>query len=162
MTVGAKRSPTNDLFIMEKRQKEMIIAVMEKSGTCEIRVGGWSMWPFIRNNDIIRVARGVAPPYLGKVVAIFNGEQLIAHRVVWARRENGGRLIFWVLGDFFPGSLSRVEEDHLMGTVLGVRREGAIKKFWFIQPFCGLAIVIGFFLRTILSVGDKIKSVSRN
>ena len=146
---------------MQKHQKEMIIAALEKFGTGEIRVGGWSMWPFIRNNDIIRVARGVTPPYLGKVVAFFNGEQLIAHRVVWVQRGNEKRLSFWIQGDFVSSSLSRVEKNQLLGTVIGVKREGAIKKFWFIQPFCSLALVIGFFLRTIFSICDKIKSVSR-
>ncbi len=147
---------------MEKHQKEMIIAALEKFGTSEIRVGGWSMWPFIRNNEIIQVARGVAPPYLGKVVAFFNGEQLIAHRVAWVQGRTEGQLNLWVQGDFAARSLSKVEKNKLLGTVMGVKRGKMIKRFWFIQPFCGCALIIGFFIRTIFGICDKIKSVARN
>ncbi|MFC1583932.1 S24/S26 family peptidase [Fibrobacterota bacterium] len=145
---------------MDKHQKQILLTALDKFGTVEVRVGGWSMWPFIRHNETIVVAKEMKTPYLGKVIAFFNENQLIAHRVAWSRPKGNGSADFWVLGDFSQFSLSRIDSRQVIGTVSGLKVDG-FRNLWLIQPFCVFALIIGFILRGILSINKLVKWIFR-
>ena len=41
---------------MKATHKEMLLASLEKFNSCEVVVGGTSMWPFIKDGDIVGVS----------------------------------------------------------------------------------------------------------
>jgi len=105
------------------------------------------MWPFICDGDIVVIHQGINWPYLGKVVAIFHGSQLIAHRIVWVYKKKDGDSSVWLQGDFSKSSIAKVKLNQVIGTVVQLERNNRILKKWFMPPWYFFAIPIAYLFR---------------
>jgi signal peptidase I len=85
------------------------------------------MAPGIREGDWLRVKPiGVdGPPRPGEVVVRIAGERLVAHRLVEIR--DGSAV---TRGDACRASDSAVPAESLLGRVVEVKREPAVRRFW--------------------------------
>jgi len=142
---------------MRKSQKEMVIASLEKFGSVELTVGGWSMWPFIRNGNTIRIKRKTGYLFPGMVGVIFNGDQLIAHRIIW-KRHSGTGVSYWISGDSMGLNFSLVHDNEVIGCVKRIGRKWNLQNLWLFYPLCLFSPIIGFFLAFILKRSEFIKS----
>lgn len=97
-------------------EKSLLIETMGHNGSCRVRAGGHSMLPSIRDGDTVCIEslKGGLPAK-GDVVAFFNGENLILHRVVKGLLTRGDR--------YFT-STRVVAIDEILGKVLWVERNG--------------------------------------
>jgi signal peptidase I len=101
---------------------DLIRPLLQRGISCRFRAKGSSMWPFIREGDIITVAPlEKQPPELGEVFAFehpANG-RLTVHRVVSTRNQ---ALLF--KGDNTRQPDGSVPTEKLVGRVTRVEREG--------------------------------------
>ena len=142
---------------MKESQKEIVLAALEKFHKVEIIVGGWSMWPFIRNGDTIRIRKITKSLNPGKVAVFFNGDQLIAHRVIWKKScENS--VCYWISGDYSNSNFDRVEETEIVGFVDKIGKKWRLRTLWLHYPLNLSAPFIGFFLAKLVKVIEFIKS----
>jgi hypothetical protein len=106
---------SEDLVILMKE-------VLSRDSCFRFRARGFSMFPFIRDNDIVTVAplKGAFPAY-GDVVAFLHPElkKLTVHRVV----KRKGRL-YAIKGDNLELADGLVPLDSILGTVIKVERKG--------------------------------------
>ncbi len=110
---------------MELRQKKALELALQEFGESWVKLGGWSMWPFIRNGDEVLLKPLAKKNMSGRIVGYFAGNQLIVHRVLreeW--RENG--LCFMVEGDFNPNSAVWINSCDCLGQVVRIRRNGQL------------------------------------
>lgn len=85
-------------------------------------VRGWSMYPFIRNGDVIEVAPVlIDKTCVGDVVLFRCGERLLAHRVV-GQLLDGQSVRLRVRGDRFLNEDPPIAEPDLLGQVRLVYR----------------------------------------
>jgi hypothetical protein len=119
-----------------------MLFALDKQGECAVTVGGRSMWPFIRPNDRIRIVPH-KPLSLraGQVVAFFENDQLIVHRILWPFTPGRWSHV-WVCGDSSPGSRTAVPTEKIIGVVCDNR-------IWFHFPGTYLALAMGFVLRLL-------------
>ena len=101
----------------------MLLEILKKHNKCEVLVGGTSMWPFIKDGDIVLIKHKPFKPSPGTVVAFFSGEQLIIHRIVWCREKADDKWDIWVHGDGSPYSMSNIKPGQIIGTIEYVKRE---------------------------------------
>jgi signal peptidase I len=127
----------------------MLKSAMETLGTCDVIVSGESMKPFIRDGDTVSLSRITTVPNLGEVVAFFNGDQLIVHRIVWRRHRAPGEWHFLVWGDSSPGMAGRVSMHECIGRVIRVTRNGKLASLWILFPFRIIALLAGIFLHAV-------------
>jgi len=139
---------------MDSRQKEMVLHSLESSGHCEIGVGGRSMRPFIEPGDLVHVVKGLRGPAVGRVVAFFNDEQMIVHRILGYNRQAGA---FLIAGDSSPGSGTHIEESAIAGTVIFTTRNKRTQKAFFNPPMQFIAVAVSFFLRSVAGIIIKVK-----
>lgn len=134
---------------VEPYQKEMLKSAIDTLGKCDVLVSGESMKPFIRNGDTVSLARISAVPGLGEVVAFFNGDQLIVHRIVWRKNHAPGEWHFRVWGDSSPGRPGRVTKHECIGKVVRITRNKKPASLWILFPFRIFALLAGIFLHTV-------------
>jgi len=97
-------------------------AVLDKGKPFRFRAKGFSMSPFIKDGDVVTVARKAGSrPRTGDVVAFLlpAAGRVALHRVV-----GEGRDVFFVKGDNVPESDGAVPLDRILGTVSRVERNG--------------------------------------
>mgnify|MGYP006292170793 FL=1 len=100
---------------------ELIRAVLNKGADFRLRAKGFSMYPFIREGDLVTVAACAADKIRrGDVVAIPHPEygNLIIHRVV--RIKHG---YVKTKGDFNPVSDGWMLKEHIIARVVRVQRQ---------------------------------------
>jgi len=103
----------------------LLDGVVARGHAFRFRAGGSSMFPFIRDGDIISVIPLDAPPRLGDVLAFNRGpdgnECLVVHRLVG--RHAGG---FLLRGDAYPMGHNDgiIPFESLLGRVARVERGG--------------------------------------
>ena len=103
-------------------QAELLRALTEDGLPVRMRVHGFSMTPFIRDDDVVTIAPlGGSGPCVGEVVAFTlpEGGKLVLHRVI--SRERAGWL---VRGDNRSESDGIVPGAHILGRVTRVERRG--------------------------------------
>lgn len=103
-------------------QLELLRATIERGASLRTRVRGWSMYPFIRDLDVVVISPpGPAPVRVGQVIAFaYHGSSRMAvHRVV--TRDHGGWL---VRGDNCDQPDGIVAFDAIVGYVVSVERQG--------------------------------------
>lgn len=105
--------PEMDCFV-----REHLTAALASGVPVAFRARGISMYPWIRDGDIVTVsvARQVRP---GQVVLVDVGNGLRVHRVI-AREE----LKVWTAGDRFTFADPPVPAKHILGRVESVSRNG--------------------------------------
>jgi hypothetical protein len=103
----------------------LLEGVVASGRTFRVQAGGGSMFPFIRDGDIVSVAPLASPPRLGDVLAFQRGPQptpqLVVHRLVG--RAPRGLLL---RGDSYPPRHSDglITPAALLGRVVRVERRG--------------------------------------
>lgn len=130
----------------------MLLEILEKYNSCEVIVGGTSMWPFINDGDTVSIRRKSFIPSPGKVVAFFSGEQLIIHRIIWSRKKANDKWEILVHGDGCPFSISKIASDQIIGAVEYVKRENRKIRLSFNDPYRFIVIPIGFLLQFLISI----------
>ncbi len=112
----------NELAVPGSGMVELVRAVLGKGLSFRFRATGYSMHPFIRNGDIVKVApvaNGFAD--VGDVLAceLPVSAKFVVHRVV---RKNGDRLL--VQGDGSPEPDGWITRENILGRIENVERDG--------------------------------------
>jgi signal peptidase I len=131
---------------MDPVHKEMLMSALRAFGKCDVVVEGESMKPFIRSGDTVTLSRKENPPRLGEVIAFFNEDQLLVHRVVWRKRFASGIWRIWVWGDSSPGMPGSVLSDEYVGKVVSITRNNRPSGIWIRFPLRIIALPAGIFL----------------
>lgn len=84
-----------------------------------LRARGGSMWPFLRDGDVVTLAPLTAPILLGEVLLARRGDELVLHRAV--RLTEGGPVL---RGDALPREDGVFPAAQLLGRVVRLRRAG--------------------------------------
>jgi len=125
-------------------------------GRCNVVVGGTSMWPFIKQGDIVTVCQKPFIPALGMVVAFFIENQFVVRRVVWYRKIEENRWQLIIRGDTCPGSLTRIDSDQVIGTVSGIKRGDTGMSCWCEFPWRIVTILLGFMLQLAVAIKSSL------
>jgi hypothetical protein len=115
-----------------------------------MRVGGQSMWPFIKSGDLVTVVSCKKMPVAGSVAAVFYHDQCIVHRVVKRRERPGIMGEVWICGDSSPGSQARIPLKEIVGIVSSLERNGTRQTRWLHPPLSLVALLIGRFMRALI------------
>lgn len=101
-TESRKITFSNDVFFGQ------VISLLRTGGTVTVRVKGFSMFPFIRNDrDSVCLTKYDGTPLKrGQVILFSYMGKYILHRIVKAERSDDGRYRYTTLGD---GNLSGTE-----------------------------------------------------
>lgn len=104
---------------------ELMQDVLTKGKVFRFRANGFSMSPFIQDDDLISISPLLdAPPKMGEVVAFTNPERgkLIVHRIV-SKDQNA----YLLLGDNHPDKkYDSVLVGNILGRVSRVERDGKV------------------------------------
>jgi hypothetical protein len=114
--------PGGELHLSNQGQLELLRAMVERGRSLRTRVRGFSMSPFIRDDDVLTIAtmNGRAPR-IGEVVAFILPDmgRLAIHRIV--ARVGAG----WLLrGDNSAKADGVVARENILGVVTRVERNG--------------------------------------
>jgi hypothetical protein len=131
-------------------QKDMLKAAIETIGQCDISVHGQSMKPFIRDGDTVTICRKSSGLFPGRVVAFFNSDQLVVHRIIWMKKVSGKGRLLRVWGDSSLHSLGKVWSYEIIGMVTHVSRHDKKHDLWLKYPFCMCSVLIGFLIHGVL------------
>lgn len=98
---------------------ELLGELLAKGRSATLRARGGSMWPAIRDGDVLTLSPlgGAAPLRRGDVVALHCGGALVVHRVV--RCEPGGVVL---RGDALPREDGAFAVSAVLGRVVSVQR----------------------------------------
>ncbi len=111
-----------ELNLTNLGQAELLRAVTDRGVPLRTRVRGFSMSPFIRDNDILTIApMNGCTPSIGEVVAFVQADtgRLVVHRVI-SRADPG----WLVRGDNSPKDDGLITRENILGVVRCVEREG--------------------------------------
>jgi hypothetical protein len=116
-----------EIFISGELTVELMQAVFNKGACFRFQAKGFSMLPFILDNDILTLcALNVSPVSLGKVVACagYPANKLVIHRIVAMKKEQ-----YLIKGDscFKPDCFLRKED--ILGCVIGIERQEKVVRF---------------------------------
>ena len=111
----------SDLPLSGRSLVAILRAVLEKGAPARFQAKGFSMSPFIKNNDLVTISplKGKRPG-LGEIIAFVHGETdgLCVHRVV--RRKDG---LYVTKGDNISDTAEVVPRENILGSVSRVERE---------------------------------------
>lgn len=99
--------------------------ILARGSLLRFRAHGGSMYPFVKNGDIVQVrpVQGSASG-LGDVVFCRYGEdRLLVHRVIGVSSENG-RVAFLLKGDSARHRDSPIYPEQVLGQVIAIERGG--------------------------------------
>lgn len=111
-----------ELFLSGQDMTELLNAVTGRGLPFRFTAKGRSMYPFIRDSDVVTVAPYASHrPRVGDVVAFARpgSRKLIVHRVI-GREQTG----LWIKGDSCTHAEGPIPLDHILGTVTCVERGG--------------------------------------
>jgi len=120
---------------------QLIEVILGRNSFFQFQVKGKSMLPFIKGEDIVRIApietKRISP---GRVVAYIEqvNQKLVIHRII---EINNGQC--WIKGDnTYSSAISWVPYSSILGVVVAILRKG--KKVWFVNgPFGRWLICLG-------------------
>lgn len=101
---------------------EVMRVIFVRGNNFRFKVTGFSMFPFVRNEDIVTIApKGKLAFSLGRVVAFVHpvSKKLVVHRIVGKRQ---GRYL--IKGDNILDIDGLVSYDFILGYVVKVERDG--------------------------------------
>ena len=135
--------------------REVLESILEKGVPFRVKARGFSMTPFIKNNDVITISPLVSQPlHIGEVVAFIHPEtgKVGVHRLV-KKIGNG----YFIRGDNLPFHDGLIPRDQILGVVSQVVRNG--KKVRWIYGPARLVIVLAPFHRLMIFVGKAVKRI---
>ena len=165
------KSPENgeDQFVVVGRELplsgsamiELLHAVLDKGLPFRFRATGFSMSPFIKNDDVITVrSMGSDAPRLGEVVAFRHpaSQRLVVHRVV----ESGVETCR-IRGDAISEDDGSVPRSNILGRVASVERNGKPVRLGMgpERAFIAFLTRSGLFLRVIIPIWMIIRPIVR-
>jgi signal peptidase I len=106
---------------------ELVKEVLGKGVECRLQVKGYSMSPFIKDNDVVTISPiSDASPGFGDVIAFVHpkADKFFIHRVVG---KIGGAYLIKGENSLEPDGL--IERKHIIGIITRVERDG--KKVFF-------------------------------
>ncbi|WP_424358775.1 S26 family signal peptidase [Methanocella sp. MCL-LM] len=125
--IAAEKSGSDGLSLTGGTLVGLLRAVHEKGADFRMTARGWSMYPSIRDGDVITISPfRNRPPHIGEVVAFTrpDAEKLVVHRVM--KKVQGAYLI---KGDNTFDPDGTIPEACLLGVVTRVER-GTKRIFW--------------------------------
>jgi signal peptidase I len=137
---------------MDIQDKQALLTVLQQFGSCAVRVEGRSMWPVIRSGERVTIISKPETPVVGFVVAFFNGNQLIVHRIISFKKLGNGEYSLRIQGDSSVSSRSQVFWHECIGIASHLTRNNKTIKWIFSIPFTRVIILSGYILRIILRV----------
>lgn len=104
---------------------ELCTEILSRGNRLRFRACGRSMYPYIRDGDVIEVTQtGISEIRLGEVILYCTPhKKVIAHRVIKKYREND-EVILVTKGDSVFNLDQRVYEEQLLGKIIAVKRDG--------------------------------------
>lgn len=81
---------------------------------------GRSMWPTILDGDQVTIAPAYGSIESGQVVCIFQGPEIVVHRVIDVRGDGQIK----TQGDALPKADGWLSPNDVLGRLIGVRRQG--------------------------------------
>ena len=115
----------NDIEFLSRISKELL----DEGKAVRFQVKGWSMRPFIQDEDFITVAPARnSKMKIGDIVYYFTPEKKPrVHRVVKVCKKRG-QVTYLIKGDAVFSSAERVEAGSVLGKVTAVERKGRTKR----------------------------------
>ncbi len=140
---------------------ELLQAVLARGAPFRFRAAGLSMFPFIRDGDVVTVAplQGVRP-HCGDVVACVppGRDRPVIHRVVGSRGCS-----YLVKGDATAEADGLVQESDILGRVTRIERCGTEVRLGLGLERHFIAVLVrgGLFARAFFPLGRWVRSVLR-
>ncbi len=104
---------------------EVSADLLRRGQTVRFRPQGYSMYPMIRDGDIIEVAPIQATSVkTGEVILYAVGSRVLAHRVLAIKGSEAEETIFRLQGDAHHVGDETVRADQILGHVVAVERGG--------------------------------------
>lgn len=102
---------------------ELSAEILAQGGSFRFKAHGFSMYPFIRDRDILTIQSVEAAALKVGDVAFYGcaGNTLVAHRVL-GRRVQASQVVLATRGDAASGPDERVQAEQVLGRVVSVRR----------------------------------------
>lgn len=103
---------------------ELSANILSKKGSLSIKAHGFSMYPFIRNKDIISIQPCSASSLRTGDVALYHVDRkkLVAHRIVGSN-INHGEIFFKMCADATPDYNEWVPSYNVLGKIVSIQRE---------------------------------------
>ena len=118
------------------RFRRVATELLRQGHAVRFRAHGWSMFPAIRDGEMVTVAPvSTAPVQIGDVVLVPHGRGVLAHRVV-AMSRAGGRVMLTVRGDASCSCDPPVAIDQVLGVVVSGDAAAASGVRRFIRGLC--------------------------
>ena len=113
--------------------------IIKRQGMILLPVKGRSMWPFIREGDLVKIKPAKAHPIrIGDIAVCRKDSKIIIHRVMWKQKLNG-EWRFLTKGDASLGFDKETGGADILGIVTAIERSGRIldtgKSFFRLGPF---------------------------
>jgi len=105
--------------------EELAVHLLGSGRTLRFRARGSSMYPLVRDGDILNVRpTGNRPVAVGDIVLYRSSQRgIVVHRVVGIHRE-GEKATLRIKGDAAGPADPRVPESQILGRVVGIERQG--------------------------------------
>ncbi len=98
--------------------------ILTNGSSFELKVKGYSMYPFIRESDIITIQSvNSSLLHVGDVVFYERGNTLVVHRIIKKQSVNGA-IYFTTRGDACPEDEENITENAVLGKVIRLKRGG--------------------------------------
>jgi len=135
-----------EISLSQDKLMELSSSVLSRGGSFSFKAHGSSMYPFIRNGDILTIQPvEVAALKVGDIAFYRTSEKrLAAHRVV-DKKHQGDKLMLLMRGDSVFKNDGWIYSDKVFGKVVGIQRD---KKF--------IQLDQGIFLRSIMYLWNRL------
>lgn len=133
---------------------ELWLQGLEQGRIMRLRPKGGSMAPFLRNGDIVTIARGNIAR-IGDIILTSTTDGWLMHRVVW---KSSHRIV--TKGDNLPSLDPAVSPRNILGRAVSRERRGKICSLVsFGSRFCGLGV--GLTLPLVIKYFPGIRAIKR-
>jgi signal peptidase I len=112
-----------ELSLTQAELSDISTEVLERGGLFSFKAHGASMYPFIRDGDILTVQPvAVNTINVGDVVFYRSlWKRLVAHRVI-RKISRDGKYLLTIRGDSGLNTTEQVSADHVLGRVVSIQR----------------------------------------
>ena len=111
---------------------QLCLTILSKGNNVRFKVHGNSMYPFIRNGDIIEIEPAEAPKInLGEIIFYHSSNRIVAHRLI-KRINSDGEVTFVTKGDSRVKYDKPLKNESIMGKVVMIQSRN--RTIWLNQP----------------------------